>query len=158
MNTCFFIGHREASEELFPVLTEVVERHITEYKVTDFVVGQYGNFDRLAAKVVRAAKKRHPTVTLTLLLPYHPYDRPIPVPEGFDRTYYPSGMETVPKRAAIVRANRYMVDNSTHLIAYVWHPASNARSLLEYAEIRAKNGRIHIENLAASDGTVSFAK
>ena len=45
MNTCFFIGHREASEELFPVLTEVVERHITEYKVTDFVVGQYGNFD-----------------------------------------------------------------------------------------------------------------
>lgn len=148
MSICFFIGHREAGEELLPSLTETVERHITEYGVTEFVVGQYGNFDRLAAKVVKAAKKRHPAVTLTLLLPYHPYDRPTLVPEGFDRTYYPPGMETVPKRAAIVRANRYMVDNSTHLIACVWHPASNARNLLEYAQFRVKKGEIQIENLA----------
>lgn len=152
MNTFFFIGHREASEELFPVLTEVVERHIIEYNVTDFVVGQYGNFDKLAAKAVRVVKKRHPTVTLTLLLPYHPYDRPIPVPKGFDRTYYPPGMETVPKRAAIVQANRYMVDNSTHLIAYVWHPGSNARNLLEYAQTKSRNRMIRIENLAAPNG------
>ena len=152
MNTCFFIGHREASDELFPVLTEVVERHIIEYNVTDFVVGQYGNFDKLAAKAVRVVKKRHPTVTLTLLLPYHPYDRPIPVPKGFDRTYYPPGMETVPKRAAIVQANRYMVDNSTHLIAYVWHPGSNARNLLEYAQTKSRNRMIRIENLAAPNG------
>ena len=152
MNTCFIIGHREASEELFPVLTEVVERHIIEYNVTDFVVGQYGNFDKLAAKAVRVVKKRHPTVTLTLLLPYHPYDRPIPVPKGFDRTYYPPGMETVPKRAAIVQANRYMVDNSTHLIAYVWHPGSNARNLLEYAQTKSRNRMIRIENLAAPNG------
>ena len=157
MSICFFIGHREAGEELLSVLTEAVERHIIEYGVTEFVVGQYGNFDRLSAKVVKAAKKRHPTVTLTLLLPYHPYDRPMPVPEGFDRTYYPPGMETVPKRAAIVRANRYMVDNSTHLIAYVWHPGSNAKNLLEYAQTRERNGMIHIENLTAPDGDI-FAK
>lgn len=148
MSICFFIGHREAAEEVLPALAEAVERHIIEYGVTEFVVGQYGNFDRLAAKVVKAAKKRHPMVTLTLLLPYHPYDRPAPVPEGFDRTYYPPGMETVPKRAAIVRANRYMVDNSTYLIACVWHPASNARNLLEYAQTRARDGMIQIENLA----------
>ena len=117
MSVCFFIGHREAGEEVLPALAEAVERHITEYGVTEFVVGQYGNFDRLAAKAVKAAKKRHPAMTLTLLLPYHPYDRPIPVPEGFDRTYYPPGMETIPKRAAIIRANRYMVDNSAYLIA-----------------------------------------
>ena len=43
---------------------------------TDFVVGRYGRFDALAAKCVKVAKKRHPEVTLTLLLPYHPYDRP----------------------------------------------------------------------------------
>lgn len=134
------------------MLTEVVERHIIEYNVTDFVVGQYGNFDKLAAKAVRVVKKRHPTVTLTLLLPYHPYDRPIPVPKGFDRTYYPPGMETVPKRAAIVQANRYMVDNSTHLIAYVWHPGSNARNLLEYAQTKSRNRMIRIENLAAPNG------
>lgn len=142
MAICFFIGHREAPDSLLLTLDIEVERHITEYGVTDFVVGNYGQFDSLAAKCVKTAKKRHPEVTLTLLLPYHPYDRPTPTPPGFDDTFYPPGMETVPKRAAIVRANRYMVDHSNYLIAYVWHSASNAQNLLEYAEKRQRGGVI----------------
>ena len=148
MNTCFFIGHREAGDELLPTLTAAVERHITEYGVTSFMVGRYGNFDKLAARAVIDAKKRHPEVTLTLLLPYHPFDRPIPTPEGFDGTFYPPGMETVPKRVAIVRANRYMMENSSHLIAYAWHPASNAREILEAALKRQKRGEMRVTNLA----------
>ena len=142
MATCFFIGHREAPDSLLPTLNAEVERHITEYGVTDFVIGDYGQFDALAAKCVKAAKKRHPEVTLTLLLPYHPYDRPTPIPPGFDGTFYPPGMETVPKRAAIIRANRYMVDHSDYLIAYVWHTASNAWDLMEYARKREKSKMI----------------
>ena len=147
MGICFFIGHREADGELIPALTAAVERHITEYGVTSFIVGRYGNFDKLAARVVIDAKKRHPEVTLTLLLPYHPFDRPTPTPKGFDGTFYPPGTETVPKRVAIIRANRYMVEHSTHLIAYAWHPASNARALVEHARIWGRKGKIHIENL-----------
>ena len=89
MTTCFFIGHRDAPESLMPRLEEIVERHITAWGVTDFVVGHYGNFDALAALAVRNAKKRHPLVTLTLLLPCHPYDRPEAAPKGFDGTFYP---------------------------------------------------------------------
>ena len=144
MSICFFIGHREAPDALLDELTAEVERHITEYNVTEFVVGKYGRFDALAAKCVKAAKKRHPEVTLTLLLPYHPYDRPTPTPPGFDGTFYPPGMETVPKRAAIVRANRYMVEHSNYLIAYVWHSVSNARDLLEYARKLEKREQIKI--------------
>ena len=144
MATCFFIGHREAPDALLPQLTAEIERHITEYGVTDFVAGRYGCFDALAAKCVKAAKKRHPEVTLTLLLPYHPYDSPIATPSGFDGTFYPPGMETVPKRAAIIRANRYMVKHSEYLIAYAWHPASNARDLIEYAQKYEKQGSIKI--------------
>jgi len=147
MPTCFFIGHREAPDSLSVQLFAEVERHITEYGVTEFVVGNYGWFDSLASRAVKAAKKRHPEVTLTLLLPYHPYDRPIPTPDGYDGTFYPPGMETVPKRAAIVRANRYMVDHSKYLIAYVWHSASNAKELLEYARKREKSGFIQITEL-----------
>lgn len=147
MNTCFFIGHREAGNELRPALTEAVERHIIEYGVSSFMVGRYGNFDKLAAGAVIDAKKRHPEVTLTLLLPYHPFDRPIPTPKGFDGTFYPPGMETVPKRVAIVRANRYMMENSSHLIAYAWHPASNAREILEAALKRQERGLIRVTNL-----------
>ena len=144
MGTCFFIGHREAPDALLPLLLDEVERHITEYGVTSFVVGHYGHFDALAARAVKTAKQRHPEVTLFLLLPYHPFDRPIPTPEGFDGTFYPPGMEGTPHRAAIVKANRYMVAHSSHLIAYVWHAASNARDILEYAQRRERRGNMTV--------------
>ena len=137
--SCFFIGHREASEEIYPALYAAIEHHIVEYGVTEFIVGHYGGFDHLAATAVKEAKCSYPEVKLTLLLPYHPAERPIPTPAGFDGTFYPPGMESVPRKAAIVRANRYMVDHTDFLIAYVWHPASNAKKLVEYAKKREKN-------------------
>ena len=93
-------------------------------------------------------KQRYPDITLMLLLPYHPEARPVNLPEGFDGSYYPEGMENVPRRYAIVRANKLMVDASDWLICYVWHTASNSRNLLEYARRREKKGWIQIENLA----------
>lgn len=121
-------------------LTEAVERHIVEYGVTEFVVGHYGAFDRMAARVVREAKQRHPEVSLTLLLPYY---RPEKIDGEWDGIFYPPGMETVPKRLAIVRANRYMADHCDHLIAYAKYPG-NSREVMEYARGREKQ----VENLA----------
>ena len=137
--SCFFIGHREASEEICSVLYAAVEQHIVEYGVTEFIVGHYGVFDRLAASAVKAAKHLYPDVKLILLLPYHPAERPIPTPDGFDNTFYPPGMESVPRKIAIVRANRYVVDHVDYLIAYAWRPSSNAQELVEYARKRQRN-------------------
>ena len=144
MDSCFFIGHREASSEILPALMEAVEQHITGYGVTEFIVGNYGAFDRMAAKVVIAAKERYPQITLTMLIPYHPAERPIELPQGFDGSFYPPGMEKVPRRVAIVRADRYMIDHVDHLIAYAWHPASNARELVRYAMGR----KVSVTNIA----------
>ena len=146
--SCFFIGHREASQEIVPALEEAIEKHIVDYGVTEFIVGNYGGFDHLAANAVIRAKQCHPQITLSLLLPYHPAERPIEKPEGFDNTYYPEGMEKVPRKLAIVRANRYVVDHVDYLIAYAWHPASNARELVEYAQRREKQGKIVVTLLA----------
>ena len=118
MSTCFFIGHREAPDSLLPTLIDEVERHITEYDVKSFVVGHYGQFDALAGQAVMEAKKRHPEVSLIMLLPYQNSGRPTILPEGFDNTFYPFGMERIPPRAAIPKANQYMVDHSDFLIAY----------------------------------------
>ncbi|MBO5867347.1 MAG: DUF1273 family protein [Oscillospiraceae bacterium] len=137
------MGHREASSELLPILRQTVEKHISEYGVTEFIVGGYGGFDHLASKAVISLKQQHPQITLSLLIPYHPVERPIETPPGFDNTYYPSGMEKVPRKLAIVRANRYMVENIDYLIAYAWHPASSARNLVEYAEKR----KVEVTNL-----------
>lgn len=60
MNICFFIGHREAGGELLPALTAAVEQHITDYGVTSFMVGRYGNFDKLAARTVVNAESASP--------------------------------------------------------------------------------------------------
>ena len=144
MKSCFFIGHREASPEVFPALTEAIEQHITEYGVTEFIVGHYGGFDHMAAKAVIAAKKQHPEITLSMLIPYHPAERPMELPQGFDNTFYPPGMEKVPRRLAIIRANRYMVDHVDYLIAYAWHSAGNARNLMEYAKKREQRNLISV--------------
>ena len=145
--SCFFIGHRETSEAIYPALYAVVEQHILEYGVTEFIVGHYGGFDRLAASAVKEAKRFYPEVKLILLLPYHPAERPIPTPDGFDGTFYPPGMESVPRKIAIVRANRYVVDQIDYLIAYVWQSTSNAKKLVEYAWKRKKKNSISITTL-----------
>lgn len=133
MKSCFFIGHRETAPEIYSALLAEVEKHITEYGVTEFVVGNYGNFDRLAAKAVISAKEKYPEITLSMLLPYHPAERSVKLQPGIDNTFYPPGMEVVPRKLAIVKANRYMIDHADYLIAYAWHPGSNARNIVEYA-------------------------
>ena len=154
--SCFFIGHREASEGIYPALYAAVEQHILEYGVTEFIVGHYGGFDRLAASAVKEAKRFYPEVKLTLLLPYHPAERPIPTPDGFDGTFYPPGMESVSRKIAIVKANRYVVDHVDYLIAYVWHPASNARELVEYARSQKQKVPIFITMLKSSNQERDF--
>ena len=148
MKTCFFIGHREADERLLPELVCIIERLITEEQVRFFYVGEYGGFDRMAASAVRQAKRNHPEITLMLVLPYHPAERSVETPYGFDGTYYPERMESVPRRFAIVKANEMMVNTSDWLIAYVRHGASNSRKILEFAQRR---GRIKIIQIGKED-------
>ena len=58
------------------------------------------------------------------------------------------GWSACPDGWAIVRANQYMVEHSTYLIAYVSHPSSGSREVLEDALRRQRRGLIHVINLA----------
>ena len=149
--SCYFIGHREADERLLPVLKETIQQLISKENVRHFYVGGYGGFDRIAGLAVKEAKKQNADITLHLVLPYHPAERAIEAPDGYDGTYYPEGLENVPRQYAIVRANKIMVDTSDWLIAYVRHGASNSRKVLEYAQRREKKGLIHVVNLAGTN-------
>lgn len=151
---CFFIGHRDAPKKLRAALDSAVEQHITDFGVTQFVVGHYGQFDQMAARAVAAAKSRHPEVTLTMLLPYHPAEQPIELTEEFNDSFYPFEAERIPRKVAIVRANRYMVEHSDYLIAYVAHTASNTRNLLEYARKCKRESPLVITELGTNGGTL----
>ena len=131
--TCFFIGHRNAPDALFPLLLQSIKRHITD-------------FDAMTAKAVIKLKQSQPDIKLTMLLPYPP-GRQATLPPGFDNAIYPTGIEKIHPRQAIIWANRYMVDNSDFLIAYACH-SGNATRLCQYAYEREKQGLIIVENLA----------
>ena len=149
--SCFFIGHREADERLLPRLGLVIDRLVTGENVRYFYVGGYGGFDRIAAAAVKLAKQKCPDTTLMLVLPYHPAERAVPTPDGFDGTYYPEGLENTPRKYAIVRTNQIMVDTCDWLVCYVRHGASNSRNLLEYAQRRAKKRLIRITNICKNE-------
>lgn len=147
MKRCFFIGHREADDSIYQALYKSIEEHIIKFNVEEFVVGQYGGFDCLVRKALIEAKQNYPHIRLLLLMPYLQTEHDKTIPNGFDDSIYPEGLESVPRRYAIVRANRYMVDHSDYLIAYVAHPASNAYNLVEYANRIKRSNTLTVTNI-----------
>lgn len=140
--TCFFIGNRDTPSSIEQQLAEVVEQHITQYGVTIFTVGHYGSFDSLVSIVLKKIKKQYPHIELYLLAPYA-LNQKREIPNGFNSTFYPKGLETVPKPFAIVQANRYMIQNSDYLISYC-NNIGNTRNFVEYAQEREKKGLIKV--------------
>lgn len=142
---CFLFGHQDSTESILPDLRREVQKHITENGVTEFIVGRYGNFDYLARRTVHQAKAMYPHIRLTLLLPYYPPQ--LPIPQEFDGTCYPEGLETVPPRFRIPRANRAMLDRCEFAIACVATRASSSGELLEQARRRERLGQLCVTNI-----------
>lgn len=145
--SCFFIGNQDAPDRIMDVLEATVETHVTEDGVTDFYVGNYGNFDRMAASVVIRIKQVYPQVRLILVRPYLPHEGKNKLPEGFDDSIYPEGLEFVPERFAIIKANQDIINRIDHLIVYDYHGTGNTRKLIDYAKTRELRGELHMENL-----------
>ena len=99
-----------------------------------FYLGGYGMFDALAFEVMREQKRAQPHITLALALPY--LDSKLST-DGYDEIIYPP-LETVPKRYAIVCRNRWMVEASDVVVAYVSHSYGGAAQTLAHAKRRNK--------------------
>ena len=125
-----FCGHGDivyddkVKQDLIFEITKQIENGETE-----FLLGGYGNFDILAAKLVKAVKEKYPNIRSILVLPYldRKYDLNL-----YDDTIYPA-LENIPKRFAILKRNEYMVDTSSTIIAYVLHSWGGAAKTLNYA-------------------------
>ena len=130
---CFFIGHRNAPESIYQNIVSTIEKLIVENGVKEFIVGNYGMFDSMVIRALQQTKIKYPEIVLLLLTPYHPSVKKVIKPDGFDNIYYPEGMELVPYRAAIVRANEKAIERSGFLIAYFNYSMSNTRRFIELA-------------------------
>jgi hypothetical protein len=147
---CFLFGHRDAPNTLAPLLDAALEQHCDRHGIRVFVVGSRGHFDRMAAAALNRLKARRPQVRVLLLLAYHPARQQRDVPAGFDGTWYPDGMETVPHRLAIVRANHIALRAAHSVICFVSGPG-NTRTLLEHA--LTQRDPPAVTNLADTDFT-----
>ena len=139
---CTFCGHAQTPDHVKSLLEKAIEELIINGKVDPFYVGSQGQFDRMALSVLRELKEAYPQIQYTIVLAYIPgartvYDDDMP-------TVYPEGLELVPKKFAIVNRNRWMVEQSEYLIAYVQHSWGGAAQTLTYAKRRG----IQISNLA----------
>lgn len=127
---CAFFGHREIPEDLEPMLRAQIIRAITEFGVTRFINGGYGEFDHLAARVVRSLKPQYPGIRNTLIRAYKPSaENP---PHIFDGAYYPQELDSLPDSWHIPRRNIWMADQCDMAITFVNHAESRIYEPLDH--------------------------
>lgn len=133
--TAAFCGHAQISQSadvekwLYAVTLRLIKQG-----VNIFYLGGYGAFDSLAAAVLRKQKTQYPEIELILVLAYFDTKRDT---SGYDSTVYPP-LETVPRRFAISHRNRWMVENSDVVAAYVLHDWGGAATTLRCARKKKK--------------------
>ncbi len=154
MAICCFCGHGDVSDTIRPALARQIEEHIRYFGITEFWVGNYGRFDRMACSLVCSAKKNHPEIRLCLLLPYMPTRQMKDEMDYPDEIIVPSILDNVPRRVAIPKLNKYMVDQSDYIIACVSHISNGSYKTLEYARKQETKGRIHITNIQSPHGAL----
>ena len=128
--TCLFIGNHEIHD---PGLEERVREqleHLIVCGVRTFLNGGMGAFDRLCAHRLSLCRCRHSGVRSLLVVPW--LNDPRFDATLFDEVVFP-GLEGCPRRAAIVRRNRWMVEHASIALCYVPHTTGGAGDTLEYA-------------------------
>ena len=148
MITCTFAGHREPlttidalliPNRLHASLEELLKLDVQFH----FYFGGMGWFDRQCARAVQDIKRLHPEkeIQLTLVLPY---PRKIEDADLYDEIHIPDEIRPLHYNAAIPARNRWLVEHSQHLIAYVAHSSGGAAKTLECARERG----LTVRNLA----------
>ena len=130
--TCCFFGHREVTHNIRPKLTAIIEKLITEYSVTEFYVGNQGQFDSMVYSVLKELKAKYSRIRYTVVLAYMP-DEHIKELYGED-TLFPDGLESVPKRFAISKRNDWMIQQSGYAVCYVHKITGGAVKFRDKAE------------------------
>lgn len=146
---CMFCGHGHDWAIPYRISEEInsqVDRLIA-LGVREFWSGGMGAFDLICERAIRQKKEGDPSLKLFLVIPYltsvaNPNSKYLL--KEYDEIIYP-GLENVHFKAAIIKRNRWMVDNCEFMLAYVQRSDGGARRTLSYAE---KRKNINIINLA----------
>ena len=142
--TVSLFGHRTVEDyltvesKLYELLRIIMKQGNREI---EFLVGRNGDFDLMAASVIRKLKKEtgNENVFLTLVLPYETAELRNNT-EAFE-SYYDSieiNEATRSYKYAIVARNRGMIDRADLVVFYVKNESGGAYQTLKYAEKNEK--------------------
>ena len=143
MSVCTFFGHSECYGLDAAVLRRAIEE-LVEQGVTEFVVGNHGQFDAMVFSCLQDLDKVYPEISYSVALAYLPTRK-----EEYDiyhgRSFYPEGQEIGPAKFAIERRNRWMIDASDCCLCYINHTWGGA---YKFARM-AKNRGLQVINLGS---------
>lgn len=142
MAACTFFGHHDCPLEIEPMIEASLCWLIKEHGVRTFYVGNHGNFDRLVARCLRRFAQDDPNIQFYIVLAY------LPTPaQAIENSLFPEGIEDVHPRYAISWRNRWMLQHSDWVIAYVTHSFGGAA---RYTDLAERQGKAVI-NIAKTD-------
>ncbi|MBR2867917.1 MAG: hypothetical protein IKB88_02470 [Clostridia bacterium] len=133
----FIDEHNAVEGKLYELLRIVMQNGNREI---EFLLGRNGDFDLMAASVIRKLKKEtgNENAFLTLVLPYETAELRNNT-ESFE-SYYDSIeiCDSQNFKFAIVARNRDMIDRSDMVVVYVKNESGGAFQALKYAEKNQK--------------------
>jgi hypothetical protein len=143
--TVSFFGHREIDRfrEVERQVESLVLKLIDEKDYVDFLVGRNGEFDQIAATIVRRVKEYYRgNSSLIWVMPYETTEYR-ENKKAYDQYYdevetCPESDGSFPKAAYQIR-NRSMVDRSDLVIFYVTHTHGGAFQTMQYAKSIGKS-------------------
>ena len=119
------------------MLLQAIRDAVEQDGVTDFYVGDKGEFDRMVLNALRIIKAEYPEINYAVVLAYLRKDRQDPDIRP-EETVFPEGIGEVPLKFRIDRRNRWMVGQADMVISYTCVSIGGARKFVELAERQKK--------------------
>ena len=146
--TVSFFGHRlvERASEIEVRLEILLHDLITQKEYVEFLIGRDGEFDLLAASVIRQAVKQYGygNTSIILVLPYMKAeyrDNEQNYLSYYDEAEICSESSDAHYKSAIQVRNRSMVDHSNLVVCCIQHKSGGAYRTMQYAKKQGKQVR-----------------
>ncbi len=136
---CAFFGHRDTpySVALENRLEQTVRQLIAE-GYDEFWCCEQGTFDWMARSLMLKLKKEFNYITICYICAYRCSESKLKwLAEHFD-IIYPDEVAKCPPKSAILRRNRYIVENVDAVICYITYNSGGAYQAMQFAIRKGK--------------------
>jgi len=135
-----FFGHRQlpADREIEQRLSEIILTLLREHAEVEFLLGRSGDFDLLAASIVRRVRAEYGSHSpMSLLLPYMTAeyrDNETEFHRYYDSVEILDAPPGLPRRACIPLRNRTMAERADAVVCCIRHTSGGAYQATAYAQ------------------------